>query len=163
MKPHHSIVIRSQRPKVIIKPLGIRHAFDDRLTIGDIPLTNTGRLIAHLANQFRPSDLRSRHPPAFAPKWLTSSQERRAGRPANRLGIKRTKLRPFLRQLVKTRSPILLTAVTSEVAVSLIVSKNDHDVRSLSSFDNSQNSKDQEYLWNKKRSRYHELSDLFYH
>ena len=66
MKFDDAAVVGTERTEVVIKTLSVWHAFNNGLTIRDIPLTNACSLVAHLTNQFRPRNFRGRHPPAFA-------------------------------------------------------------------------------------------------
>ena len=73
-----TVVIGTQCTEVIIKTLGIGHAFDDRLAIRDIPLGDTGSLLTNLPDKFSKGDFSGRHAPALAAERITPGQEGRA-------------------------------------------------------------------------------------
>ena len=85
MKPNRAVIVRPERTEIIIEPLSIRHAGEDRLAVGHVPLADAGRLVARLANQLRPGDLTRRHPPAATADRLPPREQRRARRPADGL------------------------------------------------------------------------------
>jgi hypothetical protein len=118
-----------QRTEVIVKTLCIGHAPDDWLAVGDIPLTDAGRLVAGFANQFSKGNFTRRHCPTLAAKWIASGQQRRARRPAHRLRIKAGEPGSLLGQPIHARRLVLLVAVTAHIPIALVVSENDEDVR----------------------------------
>ena len=76
MKGNTAAVIGPKGPKVVIEALGIRHAIDNRLAIGNIPFPNTDSLVTGSAHQFRPGDLGCGHAPTFAANGLATGKER---------------------------------------------------------------------------------------
>ena len=132
VKGNSTSIVGSEGAKVIIKTLGIGHAFNNRFAVGDIPFTNTGSLITSFANQFRPRDFRSRHSPTTTANGLTPGEERRTRWTANGLGVERGKARTFIGQLIQARRPVFRVAVTAQIRIALIVGKNDEDVWPLS-------------------------------
>ena len=129
MKCHCAAVIRPQRTEVIVKTLCIGHPRDDHLSVGDIPLADTGRLVVRFSNQLGEGDLARRHSPTLAAKWIASGQQRRARRPAHRLRIKTGEPGSLLGQPIHARCLVLLVAVTAHIRIALIVGENDEDVR----------------------------------
>ena len=75
VKSNSTSIIGSEGAKVIIKTLGIGHAFNNGFAVGDIPFTNTGSLVTSFANQFRPRDFRSRHSPTATADRLSTGKE----------------------------------------------------------------------------------------
>ena len=128
MQVHHAGVIRTEGAVKIIEPLRVRHAWDDRFPIGNIPLADAGGLVVRLADQLRPGDLLRRHAPTATADRLPSGQQRRARRPANRLRIKRGEPRAFLGQLIQPRRLVFCVPVTSEVRIALVIGENDQDI-----------------------------------
>ena len=129
MKCHCTAVIRPQRTEVIVKTLCIGHPRDDHLSVGDIPLADTDRLVVRFSNQLGEGDLARRHPPTLAAEGVTPCQQRRARRPADRLRIKTGEPGSLLGQPIHARCLILLVAVTAHIRIALVVGENDEDVR----------------------------------
>ena len=125
-------VVGTERSEVRVKALGQGHALDNGLAIGHIPLSNAGRLVAHPGHQLGKCDLVSRHAPPPAAYGITAGQQCRTRRAAHMLGIEVGKARALLRQPIHSRRLVRLRAVASQVAIPLIVGKDDQDVGSLS-------------------------------
>ena len=87
------------------------------------PFANTGSLIASRFQQFSNGDFISRHIPALASYRIASRQQRGARWPTYRLSIEIREARPFSSQLIQARRFDQLIAVTTNIAIALIVGK----------------------------------------
>ena len=122
-------VVRTQRAEIVVKPLCVGHALDDRFPVGDIPLADARGLVTGRADQFGPGGFLPGHAPALAELRVTPGEQGGTRRAAHGLGVEGSVACAFLRQLIQARGLVLDIPVAGKVGITLIVGEDDHDIR----------------------------------
>ena len=141
IKVNHGIVA-GRRAKEIIETLTSRKQIDEepRLSMfGQIPLAKACRGIAFLFQNLRDSNLFTMQDRVDLldvsalgnTKRITAGHDRGARRATDRLRIKAGELHPRFGHRIQTWRPNIRRPKTADILITLIIGKNDHEVRRL--------------------------------
>ncbi len=123
-----AIIVGAKRTEVVIEPLRQRHAFNNRLAVGDVPLPDANRLVAYRPDQLGKCNLGSGHRPPFAAGRVAAGQQRRSRRSTDRLRVETGEERPLFSESVQPGCLVLRVSVAGQIGIALVIGEDDQDI-----------------------------------